>query len=140
MTITGEVIAIIVGFITIAGVLTTWAVKSGRRAAKLEGAEDDVTEIKKQMARQKQECAEDLRAAEERANRRMDDYEERAQRDRDKLDEHISGSVEVHTMLAAITANMDSFNRRIDRFEDTIGKQIGTLFALLNGRGPTGPA
>ena len=140
MTITGEVIAIIVGFITIAGVLTTWAVKSGRRAAKLEGAEDDVTEIKKQMAQLKQEGAEDLHAAEDRFNRRIDDFEAREQRDRDKLDAHISGSVEVHTMLAAITANMDAFNNRFDRFEDTIAKQIDTLFALLNSRGPTGPA
>ena len=140
MTITGEMIAIVLGFITIAGVLTTWAVKSGRRGAKLEGAEKDVDEINARMTQLKQDCAEDLRAAEDRFNRRIDDFETRAQRDSDKLDSHVSGSVEVHTMLAAITANMEAFNNRFDRFEDTMAKQIDTLFGLVNGRGPVGPA
>ena len=144
MTITGELIAIIVGIVTIGGILVGWAIKSGRRSAKLEDVEKDLGELKSnhkdELAQLKLEYAEDLRNTEERMNRRIDSSDEQARRDREKLDGYVSSGVQVHTALATIAAGQEAFNKRFDSFESSVGKQIDALFALFNNRGPTGPA
>ena len=127
MTISGEIIGIIVGLVSLLGIAGGLVARSAVRSARIESNQADIGEVKAllrdELAQMKLEYAEDLRIVHGRIDR-----------ERDKLDDHVRASTEVHTSLAAISASLQGFGDRLDRFEDMVNRKLETMSDRLNSR------
>ena len=128
MTISGEIIGIIIGLVSLLGIAGGLVARSAVRSARIESNQADIGEVKgllrDELAQMKMEYAEDLRIVHGRIDR-----------ERDKLDNHVQASTEVHTTLAAISASLQGFGDRLDRFEDMVNRKLETMSDRLNSRG-----
>ena len=127
MTISGEIIGIIIGLVSLLGIAGGLVARSAVRSARIESNQADIGEVKAllrdELAQMKMEYAEDLRIVHGRIDR-----------ERDKLDNHVQASTEVHTTLAAISASLQGFGDRLDRFEDMVNRKLETMSDRLNSR------
>ena len=128
MTISGEIIGVIVGLVTLLGLAGGLVARSAVRSARIESNQADISEVKSvlkdEIAQLKLEYAEDLRIVHGRIDR-----------ERDKQDAHVAASTEVHTALASIAASMQGFVDRLDRFEDAVNRKLETLSDRFNRAG-----
>ena len=123
----GVVFAGITVITLLVGVVAKWA----KRSAHVDQNAEAITSVKR-------ECAEgiaELRTwvSEELAQLKLDyatddrTLHTRIDRQRDRLDQHIQESTEVHKALSSMTTALESFTSRLDRFEQAVNAKFERL-------------
>ena len=130
-----EEVGVVFAGIAVIGLLVGLVARWAKRSQRVDDNGDAIGVVKS-------ECAAgtaDLRAwmQEELARLRQEYAErdhtvhERINRQRDRLDQHIAESTEVHKTLAAVTTALEGFNNRFDRFEQSVNAKFERLSERL---------